>query len=84
MRTLHLRRIPALISHSFIRNSLSSAFDRLYSQGVASPAYRGAGGVPQKPDDLTQHSCLVHARPDATSAAWPFLVEGKPISVRVQ
>ncbi|MGO4441030.1 LysR family transcriptional regulator [Rhizobium sp. RAF56] len=50
----------------------------------ASPAYWNERGVPQKPDDLTQHNCLVHARPDAPSAAWPFLVEGKPISVRVQ
>jgi DNA-binding transcriptional LysR family regulator len=50
----------------------------------AAPAYWNARGIPQKPDDLAQHNCLVHARPDAPSAAWPFLVGGKPMSVRVQ
>jgi len=50
----------------------------------AAPAYWNAQGMPLKPDDLAQHNCLVHARPDAPSAAWPFLVEGKPVSVRVQ
>jgi DNA-binding transcriptional LysR family regulator len=50
----------------------------------AAPAYWNARGMPQKPDDLAQHNCLVHARPDAPSAAWPFLVDGEPMSVRVQ
>jgi len=66
----------------------SSLMARLLLRGsrvvCASPAYWNERGVPRKPDDLTEHNCLVHARPDAASAAWPFLVEGKPISVRVQ
>lgn len=50
----------------------------------ASPDYWNARGYPRQPDDLADHNCLVHARPDASFAAWPFLVDGKQISVRVR
>jgi DNA-binding transcriptional LysR family regulator len=50
----------------------------------ASPGYWSARGFPKQPDDLAHHNCLIHARPDASSAAWPFLIEGKQISVRVR
>lgn len=49
----------------------------------ASPGYWSARGFPRQPDDLVHHNCLIHARPDASSA-WPFLFEGKQISVRVR
>jgi len=50
----------------------------------AAPAYWKARGFPRQPDDLAGHNCLIHARPDASPAAWPFVVDGKQVSVRVR
>lgn len=50
----------------------------------ASPGYWSARGLPGRPDDLARHNCLIHARPDASSAAWPFVVDGRQVSVRVR
>lgn len=48
---------------------------------VASPAYVAAHGMPQHPDELKQHTCLLygHARP----VEWHFRVQGKPRRVVV-
>lgn len=49
----------------------------------ASPAYWERAGMPEHPDELAQHNCLVLARPDAPLAAWNFQADGKPFSVKV-
>jgi len=50
----------------------------------ASPDYWNKRGYPKQPDDLSDHNCLVHSRPDAPFAAWPFLYGGEQVSVRVR
>ena len=50
----------------------------------AAPSYRETRGIPERPEDLSQHNCLVQARPDATFATWTFQVDGKLTSVRVR
>lgn len=49
----------------------------------AAPAYWERAGRPAHPRELTEHNCLVLARPDAPLAAWPFQEEGRPFSVKV-
>jgi DNA-binding transcriptional LysR family regulator len=49
----------------------------------AAPAYWARAGTPLHPQELTQHNCLVLARPDAPLAAWHFIEDGKPFSVKV-
>jgi DNA-binding transcriptional LysR family regulator len=49
----------------------------------ASPAYWDAHGRPSHPTDLTKHNCLVVFRPSAPFGTWSFVVDGKPLAVRV-
>jgi len=49
----------------------------------AAPAYWARAGTPQHPHELAQHNCMVLARPDAPLAAWNFVDDGKPFSVKV-
>jgi DNA-binding transcriptional LysR family regulator len=50
----------------------------------ASPSYWSEHGVPERPEDLASHNCLIHNRPGASFASWGFQVEGKPTSIRVK
>lgn len=49
----------------------------------ASPDYWKKAGVPQHPDDLIHHNCLILARPGAPLASWPFRQGDKTFSVKV-
>jgi DNA-binding transcriptional LysR family regulator len=49
----------------------------------ASPSYIARHGLPTKPSDLVQHSCLTLSR-NPGSATWPFRVNGKLIPVDVK
>jgi DNA-binding transcriptional LysR family regulator len=44
----------------------------------AAPSYWKTRGVPERPEDLANHNCLVQARPDAPFATWTFLTDGQP------
>jgi DNA-binding transcriptional LysR family regulator len=50
----------------------------------ASPAYLETRGVPQHPDDLVHHECLVIRYGMTTDREWPFLIDGKERRVVVQ
>jgi DNA-binding transcriptional LysR family regulator len=49
----------------------------------ASPAYWDRAGRPSHPSDLSEHNCLILARPGAPLAAWPFRDGDKQFSVKV-
>lgn len=49
----------------------------------AAPSYWATHGKPMHPAQLSSHNCLILARPDAPLATWPFVVDGKAISVKV-
>ncbi len=50
----------------------------------AAPSYWISRGVPERPEDLANHNCLVQARPDAPFATWTFLMDGQAMSMRVR
>jgi DNA-binding transcriptional LysR family regulator len=50
----------------------------------AAPAYLEPRGVPQHPDDLVHHECLVMRYCLTTDRDWPFLIDGKERRVVVQ
>ena len=50
----------------------------------ATPAYWRRRGKPARPADLAAHNCLVLHRPGVPFATWPFLVDGKPVAIRVR
>lgn len=50
---------------------------------VASPDYIKKHGLPQRPEDLSQHR-LIQALAMGTSSEWMFQENGKPLSVRVE
>ena len=49
----------------------------------AAPSYWATHGKPMHPAQLASHNCLILSRPDAPLGDWPFVVDGKPISVKV-
>jgi DNA-binding transcriptional LysR family regulator len=49
----------------------------------AAPSYWAMHGKPMHPAQLASHNCLILSRPDVPLADWPFVVEGKQISVKV-
>lgn len=50
----------------------------------AAPQYWERKGMPLHPGQLAGHNCLVLARPDAPLAAWNFVEDGTPFSVKVE
>lgn len=56
---------------------------RGYRHVCASPSYWDKAGRPEHPSDLSEHNCLILARPGAPIAAWPFRDESKHFSVKV-
>lgn len=50
---------------------------------VASPAYIAKHGAPQTPQDLAAHNCLLWEAPMDHLNHWPFMVDGKRISVNI-
>jgi Transcriptional regulator len=49
----------------------------------AAPSYWEAHSPPERPEDLSEHNCLVHPRPRSSFSAWSFTVDGKSVSVPV-
>lgn len=49
----------------------------------ASPAYMERNGVPQHPDDLAQHNCLIMRFGTSTDQDWTFSIDGKQRTCRV-
>jgi DNA-binding transcriptional LysR family regulator len=50
---------------------------------VSAPSYLKARGVPKTLDDLRDHDCIIYTRL-ASGSAWPFVVDGKTISIPVK
>ncbi|MEH6402116.1 MAG: LysR family transcriptional regulator [Sneathiella sp.] len=50
----------------------------------ASPDYLKKAGVPQTPNDLLDHNCLLLRFPGSTQFQWHFLNEGEKFSIPVQ
>lgn len=50
----------------------------------AAPSYLETHGVPETPADLLRHNCLLMSRLGLSSNEWAFVVDGKPIRVKVQ
>jgi DNA-binding transcriptional LysR family regulator len=57
----------------------------VYSQRLicATPGYWEKYGKPEHPDCLANHNCLILHRTGVNYASWPFLIDGKVISIRV-
>ena len=49
----------------------------------ASPEYLQRYGVPEHPDDLAQHNCLIMRFGGSTDQDWAFIVDGKQRNCRV-
>jgi DNA-binding transcriptional LysR family regulator len=49
----------------------------------AAPSYWATHGKPMHPAQLASHNCMILSRPDVPLADWPFVVDSKPISVKV-
>lgn len=49
----------------------------------AAPSYWDRAGRPSHPRDLTNHNCIILARPGAPLSPWPFRDAGKLFSVKV-
>ncbi|CAO3360192.1 Transcriptional regulator, LysR family [Azospirillum palustre] len=71
-------RIGRLRDSSLIARRLAPARMAL----CASPAYLQKHGVPQTPDELGGHACLIYTNVP-TPDLWPFIVDGEMRSVRV-
>ncbi len=72
-----LRAAPSLDPSLIARRLLRS-----HSTAVAAPEYLAGAGVPESPDDLAQHRCLVgFARGERPSTHWP-LRDGGRVRVR--
>ncbi len=50
----------------------------------ASPAYLKQKGVPQHPDDLVRHACILMRFGPTIDRDWPFLIDGKERRIVVQ
>jgi DNA-binding transcriptional LysR family regulator len=49
---------------------------------IASPDYLAQNGVPERPDELTKHNCIIYSQL-GTPNVWHFGHQGQDISVRV-
>lgn len=50
---------------------------------VASPAYVDRHGMPDHPEDLVRHTCLLLTRSGEKQDRWTFMKDGREISVRL-
>ena len=49
-----------------------------------SPGYFTEYGRPKRPDDLTQHRCILRAGNEQGPERWPFRIAGRSAAIRVQ
>lgn len=71
-------RIGQLTDSSMITKRLT----KMRMTVCASPEYLAKHGVPEHPNDLTQHNCLIDGNA-RFGRHWPFIDNGKPFSVEV-
>ncbi len=50
----------------------------------AAPAYLERHGTPETPQDLLRHNCLLMSRLGLLSNEWSFVVDGRPLKLKVQ
>jgi LysR family transcriptional activator of dmlA len=50
----------------------------------ASPAYLKRAGIPQTPDDLARHSCIIHRQNDEAWGIWRLARGRREVSVKVR
>lgn len=75
---LALRNGP--LADSALRSRLLIRSQRIV---CATAQYWRTYGKPDHPEQLSQHNCLVLQRPDVPFSTWPFIVDGKPVAIRV-
>lgn len=64
-------------------NLVSRALVRSQRIICATPGYWRSRGKPGHPEQLVDHNCLLLHRPGVAFSTWPFLVDGKTVSIRV-
>ena len=73
-------RIEAQLNDQLIARKIAS----LPFIFCAAPAYLNHAGIPQTPEELSQHACLVFRYPtDGRFLPWTFRVNGQPVNAKL-
>jgi DNA-binding transcriptional LysR family regulator len=73
-------RIEAQLNDQLIAKKIAS----LPFIFCAAPTYLAHAGIPETPEELGQHACLVFRYPtDGRFLPWTFLVNGKPVNAKL-
>ncbi|MEN5015919.1 LysR family transcriptional regulator [Erwinia sp. Eh17-17] len=73
-------RIEAQLNDQLIARKIAS----LPFIFCAAPAYLERAGTPRKPEELSQHACLVFRYPtDGRFLPWDFIVDGQPVNAKL-
>lgn len=73
-------RIEAQLNDQLIARKIAS-FPFIF---CAAPAYLNLAGIPQTPEELSQHACLVFRYPtDGRFLPWTFMVNGQPANAKL-
>lgn len=74
-------RIEAQLNDQLIARKIAS----LPFIFCAAPAYLNHAGIPQTPEELSQHACLVFRYPtDGRFLPWTFMVNGQPVNAKLK
>lgn len=73
-------RIEAQLNDQLIARKIAS----LPFIFCAAPAYLGRAGIPESPEELSQHACLVFRYPtDGRFLPWTFMVDGQLVTAKL-
>ncbi|WP_409076375.1 LysR family transcriptional regulator (plasmid) [Pantoea sp. C3] len=73
-------RIEAQLNDQLIARKIAS----LPFIFCAAPAYLNHAGIPQTPEELSQHACLVFRYPtDGRFLPWTFMINGQPVNAKL-
>jgi len=73
-------RIEAQLNDQLIARKIAS----LPFIFCAAPAYLGRAGIPESPEELSQHACLVFRYPtDGRFLPWTFIVDGQLVTAKL-
>ncbi len=73
-------RIEAQLNDQLIARKIAS----LPFIFCAAPAYLARAGIPQTPEELSQHACLVFRYPtDGRFLPWTFKINGQPVNAKL-
>ncbi|MDF2810500.1 MAG: LysR family transcriptional regulator [Microvirga sp.] len=50
----------------------------------AAPSYLDCYGVPETPQDLLKHNCVLMSRLGLSNNDWSFVIDGRPVKLKVQ